>query len=262
MAVEVANDTMRLANGLSADLLSAGAGDAVVYLHGRLGRQWHGFLDGLASSHRVISPLHPGVTDEDDLTFFDSIHDLVLYYDDLFTALELDHPVLIGHSFGGMVAAEYAAHFPEKVSRLVLIDPLGLWLDDAPIGDIDATPAPHLPALMFKDPAQPESAAALAVPDDPQEQAATMIQRMAVIAATNHFIWPIPDRNLQRRLHRISCPTLLIWGEDDRYVPTRYAELFADGIKESEVSTITGAGHHPHIEQESLVAGEVNRFLG
>jgi pimeloyl-ACP methyl ester carboxylesterase len=55
---------------------------------------------------------------------------LLLYYDDLFDRLGLDRVDLVGHSFGGMVAAEYAATFRDRVGKLVLIDAMGLWRDD------------------------------------------------------------------------------------------------------------------------------------
>ena len=49
--------------------------------------------------------------------------------------LGLGAPALVGHSFGGMVACEIAAAMPERVKRLVLIDPLGLWRDELPVNN-------------------------------------------------------------------------------------------------------------------------------
>lgn len=233
----------------------------MVFLHGRLGRYWGDFLDGLAQSFEVIAPLHPGVKDEADLTVFDSVHDLVLFYDDLFNALGLDRPTLMGHSFGGMVASEYAAHFPDKVEKLVLIDALGLWRDETPVTAIDSVPPGQVPAVLFADPAQERVQTMLAVPEDPAAQAATMLERMSTVAATNHFIWPIPDRNLERRLHRMVCPTLLVWGEKDAYVPPSYAQLFEATISNAESVTLIGAGHHPHVEAPDLALSSVGQFL-
>lgn len=250
-----------LPGGVPADVHCAGDGAPLVYLHGRLGRHWGSWLDGLAEQHRVYAPLHPGVANEEDLAAFGSVHDLALYYDDLFNNLKLERPILVGHGFGGMAAAEYAAHFPDKVSRLILIGSLGLWDDTLPVGDIDATPAPQVPQLLFRNPAQPDVAAAMALPEEPQAQAAAMLERMAVVAATNHFIWPIPDRNLKQRLHRITCPTLLLWGQDDAYVPARYAQYFARSISGSEVALIDEAGHHPHVEQSSATEARIRAFV-
>ena len=89
----------------------------------------------LSQSHTVYAPEHPGTTpgDPDAIKPLDDWWDLVLYYYELFDQLELEAPVVVGHSFGGMVAAEVAATDPRRVSRLVLLSPLGLWLDDAPV---------------------------------------------------------------------------------------------------------------------------------
>ena len=250
-----------LANGLTVDVSRAGSGSPVVFLHGRLGRYWGGFLDGLAQSCDVIAPLHPGVKDEADLTLFDSVHDLVLFYDDLFRALELERPTLVGHAFGGMVAAEYAAHFPERVDKLVLFDSLGLWRDETPVADIDSVPPGGLPGVLFVDPAKGDVPAMMAVPEDPAGMAATMLERMSTVAATNHFIWPIPDRNLERRLHRVSSPTLLVWGEQDAYVPPSYAKLFAQSLADAQVVTLAGAGHHAHVEDPDAALAAVGSFL-
>ena len=111
---------------------TAGAGPPVVFLHGAYGLQWDPFLDNLSQSHTVYAPEHPGTTPgaPDALKPLDNLWDLVLYYYELFDELGLDAPAVIGHSFGGMVAAEIAATNPERVSKLVLIDPIGLWRDD------------------------------------------------------------------------------------------------------------------------------------
>jgi pimeloyl-ACP methyl ester carboxylesterase len=106
-----------------------GEGAPVVYLHGVFGPEWNGVLDDLAESRRVIAPSSVGADEPDEMRNIDSIFELSLYYDEVFDRLGLGQFDLIGHSFGGMAAAEYAALFPKRVRRLVLIDPFGLWLD-------------------------------------------------------------------------------------------------------------------------------------
>src|SRR5262245_51977934 len=125
-----------LASGLNADLLVKGEGEPLIFLHPSQGRLWSSFLDGLAEHHQVIAPLTPGSEDEAELMKFDSFADLAIFYDDLLRALDIDSAVVVGHGFGGMAAAEFAAHFPERVSKLVLIGAFGLWIDDQPVYDI------------------------------------------------------------------------------------------------------------------------------
>ncbi len=75
--------------------------------------------------------------------------DLALFYDGLaFDKLALDKPALVGHSFGGMVG-DVAANFPKRVGKLVLIDSLGIWLDDSPIRNYMVTPIADLIPMIF-----------------------------------------------------------------------------------------------------------------
>jgi pimeloyl-ACP methyl ester carboxylesterase len=66
---------------------------------------------------------------------------------------------------------------------------------------------------------------------------------------------------LKKRIHRVSAPTLIVWGADDRLVPTVYAEEFSRRIAGAQVHIIEGAGHAPHVEHPAAVAGLVRDFL-
>jgi pimeloyl-ACP methyl ester carboxylesterase len=242
-------------------VLVKGDGAPVVYLHGLLGQEWNGFLDGLAAKRRVYAPAHAGAEDPDELRDLDNIHDLVLYYDELFDKLGLEQVDLVGHCFGGMVAAEIAATYPQRVRRLVLIDSLGLWRDDAPVQDYLLVPSQQRVALLLGDPARPEVKAQLALPADPQEQMNALLHRITGLASVSHFIWPIPERGLTRRLRRVKAPTLILWGAQDQFVPSVYAADFAAGIAGAKVEIIAGAGHTPQFDQPQAVAERVLGFL-
>ena len=96
----------------------------------------------------------------------------MLYYNELLDALGLPRATLVGHSFGGMVAAEIAATNPERVDQLVLIAPVGLWRDDHPIPDFSGVPPERLPGLLLADPNGPVGRhAAGARPDRPRGDA-------------------------------------------------------------------------------------------
>jgi len=250
-----------LPSGLSADVLSKGNGAPLVFLHGVLGRSWSPFLDDLAERHTVYAPLHPGSADPEELNSFDGLSDLALFYDDLFRALNLAAPVVIGHSFGGMIAAELAGYFPERISKLILIDALGLWIDETPIGDLSGTNPINWGKLLFADPASATAIGTLMPPEDAAARADFMVSRMLSVAAASHFIWPIPDRNLRRRLYRIKAPTLLLWGAQDAYVPPVYAKEFANGIQGSRIAIIESAGHFPYLENREATTKQVLSFV-
>ncbi|MQA13821.1 MAG: alpha/beta fold hydrolase [Pseudonocardiaceae bacterium] len=242
---------------IPARVLVGGTGEPVLFLHGAGGLMWDPFLDALAGDYTVYAVEHPGAGEGDALAHLPGIWELVLFYDELLDALELDTVRVVGHSFGGMVAAELAANNPRRVSRLVLLAPIGLWRDDAPIPDIAAMPPESLPGLVLADPNSPLAEMMVPPADDPQ----ALFEASTRMASILHFIWPIPDKGLDRRIHRISAPTLLVWGSKDKLVSPVYAEDFAARLRTAEISMIDGAGHLPHLEQPDAARKAVLGFL-
>lgn len=242
-------------------VLAAGDGPPLVFLHGLFGPDWSGYLDELSTARRVLAPAHPGGDHPDDLALLDSVAELVLYYDDLFDALGLDRFDLVGHSFGGMVAAEYAATFRERVDRLVLIDPLGLWRDDVPVADHLLVADEARTRMLYRDATHPEIAERHREPSDLHEAQAHTVRQFAALAATAHFIHPIPERGLSKRLRRIAAPTLVLWGSDDGLVPPVYGADFCTAIPDARLELVEGAGHYPHLEQRATTASHTTCFL-
>jgi len=243
-------------------VLSSGTGNPVVFLHGLFGQEWSGFLDDLASSRKVYAPAHAGSVDLADLETLDGLWDLLIYYDDLFATLALDRFDLIGHSFGGMMAAEFAAMYPGRIGKLVLIDSLGLWNDNHPVADHLLSTLPVQTAMRFHDLGNAAVAEQIKVPAEPAAAQAALVTRFLALSSTSQFIHPIPDRGLRRRLRRIKAETLIVWGAEDRLTPRPYAEEFAAAIEGSRVEIIANAGHTPHVEQRALVSDRVRAFLG
>jgi len=257
-ATNVDSRAVSLRNGLmTTRVLVGGQGDPLVYIHGAGGLMWDPFVDALASQYTVYAPEHPGSGESTGLEELRDIWDLVLYYNDLLDALELPSARIVGHSFGGMVAAELAANNPERATKLVLIAPIGLWRDDAPIPDIAATPPEKLPALVLADPNSPLAAFLTPPMDDPE----ALFQAAMRMASILHFIWPIPDKGLDRRVHRVSAPTLLVWGKQDGLVPAVYADEFASKIRNTQIALVDDAGHIPQLEQPVEVRERVLAFL-
>lgn len=238
-------------------VLVAGSGEPLLFLPGTNGLTWDPFLDGLAAGHTVYAVEHPGARQEEALQQLRGIWDLALFYDELLDALDLETTSVVGHSFGGMAAAELAANSPRRITRLALIAPLGLWRDDAPIPDLGATADARLPELLLADPAGPYAATLTPPADDPQALFAAAMRKASML----HFIWPIPDKGLRRRLHRVRAETLLVWGRQDRFVPPVYAEDFAALLPKSETLLVDGAGHLAPLEATAAVLDGVLTFL-
>ncbi|TFF42585.1 alpha/beta fold hydrolase [Pseudomonas sp. RIT623] len=242
----------------------AGQGPALVYLHSAAGPLWDDFLDRLAEQYTVYAPEFPGTTPDDPYAVkqLDDLQDVVLLYQEVIGKLQLERPVLVGQSFGGMLAAELASVFPQLPSRLVILNAIGLWRDDAPIANWNEVPAPDMPALLFHDPAIEVARKMFELPQDPEERVKAMAAGVWALGCTGKFVWPIADRGLNKRLHRIAVPSLIVWGEHDRLVPAVYADEFATRIAGSRVRMIANAGHIPQMENLEATLGATLDFLG
>jgi pimeloyl-ACP methyl ester carboxylesterase len=249
--------------GFEAKVKVGGSGPPLVYLHTAGGPRWDGFLDLLAAHHTVYAPDHPGTGDtaRDSIHAVESLWDLVLIYDEVLDALGLESTALVGSSFGGMMACELAAHRPDRISRLVLLDPIGLWRDDAPVTPYMLLAPEDVPGTLFHNLEAEAVQDALRMPTDPEELALVLADSVWALGATGKFVWPIPDKGLDRRLHRISAATLILWGREDRLISAAYAREFAERIADSRVEIIEAAGHMPQWEQLETVAPLVLAFL-
>src|SRR5438094_90979 len=230
--------THTLGQGKEQKVYRAGSGPPLVWLHGLYGVEADApLIEGLAESFAVYAPLAPGFADLDELDDLRDIHDLALHYDDVMDALALPEAVVAGHSFGAMLAAELAAHFPSRVSRLVLLSPLGLWNDRYPVADLFGLPAAEVPKLLYADLAH---APDVSGPKPDVEKVIALTRGMTTVA---RFLWPIPDRGLARRLRRVRAPTLIVHGSQDRFVPVEYVADFLRLIPDARQVIISGAGH-------------------
>ena len=239
----------------------AGDGPPLVYFHGihdRGGRSE--FLDRLARHFRVFAPLHPGVGESTGVETLDDLLDLTLAYDELFDALGLERAHLVGHFFGAMMAAEVAAVAPRRASRLALISPLGLWREEAPSADVLILPPDDLAAALWRDPRSEPARRWAALPENDAENVAAQLESIQRRAAMGKFVWPIPDKGITRRLHRIAAPTLVLWGDADRANPVVYAEEWHRRIKGAGLHVLAG-GHMLHHEAPEACAAAVERFL-
>ncbi|KJF19216.1 alpha/beta hydrolase [Rhodococcus sp. WS3] len=248
---------------LSITVKVAGAGAPLLYLHPAGGLTWDPFLTHLASRYTVYAPEFPGTSEGNPYAIhaIDALGDMVLVYEELIRKLGLEHPVVVGQSFGGMLAAEIASAFPALPEKLILLDPIGLWNEANPTANWVATPPNQLPALLFHDPSSSAAQAMLAPSDDIAQQQAGAAAIVWAFGCTGKFVWPIPDRGLWHRLHRLSAPTLIVWGRNDKLVSVDYAEHFHKLVTDSTVTIIDDCGHIPQVEKLDETIETVDKFL-
>jgi pimeloyl-ACP methyl ester carboxylesterase len=236
----------------------AGEGPPLLYLHGAAGpMSGAAFLGDLAKRFTVYAPAHPGFGPGQGVEHLDDVLDFTLYYLDLFDELGLSKTHVIGHSLGGMLAAEIAALAPQLLDRLVLVCPAGLWLDQVPIPDFFTFSPEQLVKSALHDPRGPVGEMMLAQFQDPD----LALDSYRCLASAGKFLWPIPDKGLKKRLHRLKMPTLVLWGASDGLIPTAYAEAFRSAIPSARVTILNGAGHLPMLEQREEFVDSVLHFL-
>ena len=203
---------------------------------------------------RVVIPRVPGF---DGATGFtpppDYLDWLVVFWDAIdATGATADGPVdVVAASVGGMIAAELAALRPEVVARLALLAPFGIADEDNVGFDLYATRSSERLAHLF----------AKGVPDQVAnrfahfgEEEAPVATYLADIAAAS-LVWPLGDRGLGKRLHRITCPKLVLWGGQDELLPVGLAELWGGA------TVIDGAGHLMEWDTPDEVATALRNFL-
>ena len=251
---------VNMPNGRSWPMLTAGSGPLLVWLHGlRRAEPSDPILIELTRRFRVVAPLAPGFVDPHDLDRLDDIHDVALAYDDFLAALGEPVRLLVGHSLGGMFAAEAAAHVPGKAQALALLAPFGLWSDDCPIADPFAVPAADLDELLWNDRRAFEAYQARTTG---VEELDAMLNSARDLRAAAKFLWPIPDKGLRKRLSRIAGPVVLLFGARDRIIPVRYAEEFSRLLPSARTKIVDGAGHMSPFERCEETIALLLEFAG
>lgn len=232
-------------------VLEAGEGAPLLFLHGAGGiAGWEGVLPLLSSKYHVYAPLLPGFGESTGLEYLEDQFDLFLHGFDVIESLGLDRPYVVGESLGGWMAAEMAALRPGEIGRLALTAPVGLWRDEAPVVDLFGSMAHELAPYLFHDMTSPAAQQMLGLTqlfsnkdDRTPEQIETLIGMSRGFRTVAKFLFPIPESGLERRLWRIKAPTLVVWGEQDRFISPMYADIFREKIAGAEVVKIPNAGH-------------------
>jgi pimeloyl-ACP methyl ester carboxylesterase len=245
-------------------VLEGGGGAPVVFFHGAGGLLGDNpFLDGLAQRYHVFAPEWPGYGDSIGEERLEDMLDFALHGWDLADALGLRQPHLVGHSMGGMIAAEMACLAPRDLGKLVLVGAAGLWLDEHPIPDIFAMLPHEIADVLFMDPAR--GAALLTGGADLSDMEALKdfyVASQRRLAMAGKILFPIPNRRLSKRLYRLTADTLVLWGAADRLIVPAYAAQWQALIPHARVQTIAGAGHMLPWEQPDAFVDAVSRFLG
>jgi pimeloyl-ACP methyl ester carboxylesterase len=253
-----------IVGGTKTKLLRGGSGEPLVYLHSAGGETlWMPFHEMLASEYELFAPAHPGFDSSEGLEKIDSIEDLAFHYLDFFDQMGWPSVRVIGTSMGGWLAAEIATRWPSRISKMVLVDAVGLSVEGAiygPLWELMGNPT-KLRELIFADPNSP-IAQMLVMPIEMMPEPLMMLQYKAAEAAARVLWRPyLCNPKLRGRLHRIQSPALVLHGKQDRLVPLQIARAYAEGIRGARLVEIENCGHYPIFEQPEAFLRHTLEFL-
>ncbi len=227
-------------NGVKTVVHMGGQGRPVVYWHGA--GAWHGidFARPWTERFKVIAPFHPGWGDSGDEPRMDSMGEYLLHYLDLFDQLNLVQFDLVGFSLGGWMAAEFAVAHSHRVRNLVLVAPAGLPDPQHPGPPMGSWSLEEMYAYLASDveilrpylPRRPE--------DAPSHAAAIAreLQSAGRLIGRGAF-----NPRLERWLHRVTMPTLLVWSTADRIAPFGRSAKWMELLPNAKLAKFEKAGH-------------------
>jgi len=248
--------------GTRMEMFTAGSGAPLLFLHGLDGLEGSvAVLRELAKTFTVHAPSHPGFGASERPARLDRVDDLGYFYLDFLNLLALDRPVVVGSSFGGWVAAETLTKEPSHASRLVLLSPLGLPSAnrrDRHVADIFVLSRQELGARMQVGAPLPGSDMA-ALAKLPEERIRRLMRNDE---AASLYGWTpyMANPKLGDRLHRISAPTLVLWGASDEIIGAPYREAWRAALPRADVEMVAEAGHRLHADQPAAMASRIAAF--
>ena len=247
-------------HGIDVDVVRKGKGQPLLMLHGGGGPiAAMPFAAKLAERFEIIAPTHPGFGGSRIPDSFTRVDDLAFLYLDLLDALDLKDVVLMGFSMGGWTAAEMVVMNAQRLSKLILVDSVGVKVGgrgDRDIADVFGLPSETLTKLMWHDPAKAPDISKLT-----DEQLTTVAANRMALGV---YTWDpyMHNPKLPQRLHRIRIPTHFSWGASDGVVTADYGRKFCAMIKGATMTVIEKAGHSPQSEQPDTFVDAVMKFAG
>lgn len=244
--------------GISTRTRTVGAGPEVLILHG-----WGASVDavesitrGLAATCRAHAVDLPGFGQADPPPAPWGVQEYSEWTRELIGALGLERPSVIGHSHGGRVAIHLAAHHPELVDKLVLVDSAGIrprrtvtWYRRVAMAKLAKHVLNHL------------GAPGRALGRRLVGRAASSDYAASASALRPTFV-RLVNADLTSLLPRVSAPTLLIWGEHDAATPLADGQTMERLIPDAGLVVFEGAGHFAYADQPQRFARVVGHFLG
>ena len=265
---------------MSIQYLEAGTGTPLLLLHGyeQSASSWRWVIPALARTHRVIALSLPGHGDSAPAVGgYAPGRDLAPFVADFLDILDVGPLDVVGNSVGGAVALRLALADPDRVRTLTLVDSAGLGREVHPLLALDTLPIlGELAILLSRMPGgnlqrSSMSAAMLfaqpwRVPPEFFTEQHALARRPGHLEASTAMARALFDATGQRevlldRLHTLTIPTLVVWGECDYVLPAFHARAAVDRLPHGRLSLFTDCGHLPHVERPDQFAAVLIEWL-
>jgi pimeloyl-ACP methyl ester carboxylesterase len=267
-------------DGRRINVVELGDGEpAIVFVHGLAG-SWQNWLENLphfaAAGHRVIAFDLPGFGLSETPRSKISIPGYGRLVDALLDRLGVGPAVIVGNSMGGFIGAEVAIQYPPRVQRLVLVSAAGLTVEyqrhDRALGVLRFGKrllmawGGFVGARSEAIATRPRARRLLMrlVVHDADGLPAPLIAEQVRGAGNPGFVDALDaltDYPIRARLGEIACPTLIVWGTDDKLVPVRDAAEFERLIPDARKVVWPETGHVPMLERPAAFNALVEAFV-
>lgn len=257
----------------------AGSGPVLVLLHGIAGSSdsWTPSMELLQQDHTVLAPDFLGHGRSAKPLGDYSLGNQASGVRDLLHLLGIERATVVGQSFGGGVAMQFAYQFPERCERLVLVDAGGLGREVSWLLRLAVLPAAeYVMPVVFPGFARrwgdavSRFAAGRGVRNaralemwrayrsliDPENRQAFVRTMRAVIDPGGQAVSAVSRLYLAGQM-----PTLIVWGENDRIIPVEHGRRAHAAIPGSRLAVIPGTGHFPHAEEPAHFVSILRDFL-
>lgn len=267
-----ANSKFMDIDGLSLHYKDQGSGPVLVLIHGSNAslHTWSGWVQELSDDFRIITldlPGH-GVTGPDTEARYDP-NSMAEVVNKLLIKIEVTRFSIAGNSMGGGIAWNYAVNYPNNVEKLILIDSAGYPREEALPIALRAYSIPYIGKLVTY--ITPRFAVAKSMKDVYGDASKVLDKDVTLYhelllregnrEATRQRFSLKQDKNIYKKIATISVPTLIMWGDLDRWILPKYGKRFANDIKGSTLITYKNLGHAPMEEAPVRTAKDAEIFL-
>lgn len=235
----------------------------VLMLHGHLGDawlHWAGVMPHMADNYRLIAPDLPGFGQSDPLptTTLPALVDWVRRFTDV---LEATHYIIIGNSFGGLIARLLAAEEPDRVDGLILVN--GGVIPAVPGCARQMARTPGVGGLLFNRIARSTvSRSSLdGLFEDKSRLTDEIVERVQANQPGTARLMRALSLSETPKRRTPKMPVLLLWGDEDAITPRVVGEQIRDRLPDARMELITGARHVPHIEEPDIFIWQADKFI-